>query len=95
MTTSTRRFDFANVRIPAQELIDEVARLGGVAVPCHPGRPTVGLCEHYAIKPPLENVVAVELLNGGSRRGEDERATELVRSSAIARSAAPIRIWSA
>lgn len=75
----TRRFDFANVRLPAQELIDEVARMGGVAVPCHPGRPNVGLCEHYASKPPLENVIAVEVLNGGSRKGEDERSEELVR----------------
>jgi predicted metal-dependent phosphoesterase TrpH len=73
-----QRFDFSNVRIPAQELIDEVARMGGIVVPCHPGRPNVGLCEHYASKPPLENVVAVELLNGGSRRGEDERTAELV-----------------
>jgi len=74
----TKRFDFANVRIPAQELIDEVARMGGVAVPCHPGRPNVGLCEHYGKKPPLENVIAVEVLNGGSRKGEDERSIELV-----------------
>ena len=76
----TRRFDFANVRIPAQELIDEVARMGGVAIPCHPGRPNVGLCEHYEKKPPLENVVAVEVLNGGSRKGEDERSETLARS---------------
>ena len=75
----TRRFDFANVRLPAQEVIDEVARMGGVAVPCHPGRPTVGLCEHYEKRPPLENVVAVEVLNGGSRKGEDERSQDLVR----------------
>ncbi len=73
-----RRFDFSNVRIPAQELIDEVARMGGVVVPCHPGRPNVGLCEHYASKPPLDRVIAVELLNGGSRRGEDERTADLV-----------------
>jgi predicted metal-dependent phosphoesterase TrpH len=75
----TKRFDFANVRLPAQELIDEVARMGGVAVPCHPGRPNVGLCEHYAKKPPLENIVAVEVLNGGSRKGEDERSLDLVK----------------
>lgn len=75
----TRRFDFSNVRLNAQELIDEVWRMDGVAVPCHPGRPTVGLCEHYASQPPLENVVAVEVLNGGSRKGEDERSMELVR----------------
>ena len=74
----TRRFDFANVRLPAQEVIDEVARMGGVAVPCHPGRPNVGLCEHYERKPALENVIAVEVLNGGSRKGEDERSEALV-----------------
>jgi predicted metal-dependent phosphoesterase TrpH len=74
----TRRFDFANVRLPAQEVIDEVARMGGVAIPCHPGRPNVGLCEHYARKPALENVIAVEVLNGGSRKGEDERSEQLV-----------------
>ena len=75
----TRRFDFANVRLPAQEVITEVSRMGGVAAPCHPGRPTIGLCEHYAAgKPPLEGVVAVEALNGGSRRGENERVDELI-----------------
>jgi len=37
-----RRFDFTNIRIPAQELVDEVAAMGGIAVPCHPGRPNIG-----------------------------------------------------
>ena len=75
----TERFDFANVRLPAQEVISEVTRLGGVAAPCHPGRPTIGLCEHYAAgKPPLEGVVAVEALNGGSRKGENERVHDLI-----------------
>ncbi len=55
--------------------------MGGVAAPCHPGRPTIGLCEHYAAgKPPLEGVVAVEALNGGSRRGENERVQALIDS---------------
>lgn len=76
----TRRFDFTNVHLPAQEVIDEVARMGGVAIPCHPGRPNVGLCEHYAKKPPLKNVIAVEVLNGGSRKGEDERSVELAQA---------------
>jgi predicted metal-dependent phosphoesterase TrpH len=74
----TRRFDFANVRLPAQEVITEIQRLGGIAAPCHPGRPTIGLCEHYASKPPLEGVIAVEALNGGSRRGENERVQALI-----------------
>ncbi len=73
------RFDFADVRLPAQEVVTEVWRMGGVALPCHPGRPTVGLCAHYETKPPLEGVVAVEALNGGSRRGEDDRVGELMR----------------
>jgi predicted metal-dependent phosphoesterase TrpH len=72
------RFDFTDVRLPAQDLISEVARLGGIALPCHPGRPNVGLCAHYETKPPLEGVVAVEALNGGSRRGEDDRVRELI-----------------
>jgi len=72
------RFDFADVRLPAQELVTEVARLGGIALPCHPGRPTVGLLAHYETKPPLDGVVAVEALNGGSKRGEDERVSALI-----------------
>lgn len=70
------RFDFTNVRLPAQEVISEVWRLGGVALPCHPGRPTVGLCAHLESKPPLEGIVAVEALNGGSRKGEDDRVAD-------------------
>ncbi len=74
-----RRFDFADIRLPAQLVIREVERLGGIAVPCHPGRPTIGLCEHYAAgKPALEGVVAVEALNGGSRKGEEERVHALM-----------------
>ena len=72
------RFDFRDVRLPAQELLREVERLGGIALPCHPGRPNVGLCAHYETKPPLEGVVAVEALNGGSRKGEDARVQTLI-----------------
>lgn len=72
------RFDFANIRLDAQTLIDGVAQMGGIVVPCHPGRPNVGLYEHYTRQPPLHNVIAVELINGGSRKGEGERSAELV-----------------
>lgn len=74
----TRRFDFTDVRLSAQALIPTVTRMGGIAVPCHPGRPTIGMCEHYENKPPIEGVVAVEALNGGSRRGEEERVRALM-----------------
>ena len=50
--------------------------MGGIAVPCHPGRPDLGYTSTISGKPALENIVAVELLNGGSRKGEDDRATE-------------------
>jgi predicted metal-dependent phosphoesterase TrpH len=74
----TRRFDFSDVRLAARELIPAVTRMGGIALPCHPGRPTIGLCAHYATKPPIAGVVAVEALNGGSRRGENERVQQLI-----------------
>lgn len=73
------RFDFANVRLCAQEVITDVEELGGIAIPCHPGRPNVGLCEHYRSKPPLEGVRAIEFLNGGSRKGENEAVEQLIR----------------
>lgn len=73
------RFDFTDVRLPAQDVISEVARLGGVALPCHPGRPTVGMCAHYESRGPLDGVIAVEALNGGSKKGEDDRVRELMR----------------
>jgi predicted metal-dependent phosphoesterase TrpH len=73
------RFDFTDVRLPAQDVISEVERLGGVALPCHPGRPTVGMCAHYESRGPLDGVIAVEALNGGSKKGEDDRVRELMR----------------
>jgi predicted metal-dependent phosphoesterase TrpH len=78
------RFDFTDVRLPAQTLIHEVARMGGVALPCHPGRPNVGLCAHYETKPRLEGVIAVEALNGGSKKGEDARVAELMATHGYA-----------
>jgi predicted metal-dependent phosphoesterase TrpH len=74
----TRRFDFTNVHLSARDLIPAVTQMGGIALPCHPGRPTIGLCEHYEHGAPLEGVVAVEALNGGSRRGENERVQALM-----------------
>ena len=41
------------------------------------GSPNVGLFEHYSKKSPLTNIVAVEVYNGGSRKGEDERSQQL------------------
>jgi predicted metal-dependent phosphoesterase TrpH len=74
----TARFDFADIRLSGQEVIREVDRLGGVAVPCHPGRTNIGLTAHYETKPPLEGIVAVEAINGGSRGDEDACTAKLM-----------------
>src|SRR5438093_2151743 len=53
------RFDFRDVRLPAQELLSEVDRLGGLALPCHPGRPGVGLSAPYETNAPLRGGIPV------------------------------------
>ena len=79
------RFDCADVRLPAQTLVTEVEAMGGVAVPCHPGRTHIGLCAHYADKPPLEGICAVEAINGGSRGDEDAQTAQLIVDQGYAR----------
>lgn len=67
-------FDFARVDNPLATVIEEAERCGAVAVPCHPGRPKVGLCAHWETRGPVEGIHIVETLNGGSRAGENEQA---------------------
>jgi predicted metal-dependent phosphoesterase TrpH len=65
-------FDFARVDLPLERVLRDCERCGAVAVPCHPGRPNVGLFAHYASRGPVPGVRIVETLNGGSRAGENE-----------------------
>jgi predicted metal-dependent phosphoesterase TrpH len=67
-------FDFSRIDNPLATVLEESKRCGAVAVPCHPGRPKVGLCAHWEILGPVEGVQIVETLNGGSREGENEQA---------------------
>ena len=69
-------FDFAKVDNPLAMVLAEAKRCGAVAVPCHPGRPKVGLCAHWETRGPVEGVGIVETLNGGSREGENEQARD-------------------
>lgn len=69
-------FDFARIDNPLAMVLEQAKRCGAVAVPCHPGRPKVGLCAHWEIKGPVEGIHTVETLNGGSRDGENEQALE-------------------
>jgi predicted metal-dependent phosphoesterase TrpH len=66
--------DFARIDLPLAGVLRESERCGAVAVPCHPGRPNVGLFAHYAARGPVPGVRLVETLNGGSRAGENELA---------------------
>jgi len=67
-------FDFAKIDNPLAMVLEEAKRTGAVAVPCHPGRPKVGMCAHWETRGPVAGVHTVETLNGGSREGENEEA---------------------
>ena len=67
-------FDFAKIDNPIAMVLEEASKAGAVAVPCHPGRPKVGMCAHWETRGPVDGVHTVETLNGGSRDGENEEA---------------------
>lgn len=70
-------FDFARIDLPLPTVLEASERCGAVAVPCHPGRPNVGLVAHYAEHGPVEGVHTVEVLSGGNRSGEEDAAFAL------------------
>ncbi len=72
-------FPFDDVRLPLARVVEQSARCGAVAVPCHPGRPRVGMCAHFEKLGPVEGVTIIETLNGGSRGEENERAIEFAK----------------
>jgi predicted metal-dependent phosphoesterase TrpH len=67
-------FDFGKIDNPLATVLAEAKRAGAVAVPCHPGRPKVGMCVHWESRGPVDGVHTIETLNGGSREGENEAA---------------------
>ena len=71
--------DFGRIDNPLADVIDAAARCGGFAAPCHPGRKNVGLFAHYEDKGPVPGVEVVEIYNGGSIPGEDERSVQEAR----------------
>lgn len=73
-----RRIDFGSVGLDAIELIEAAYECGGIAVPAHPGRFGIGLCEYLDNNTGLSSVRVVEHLNGSNRPGEQERADALV-----------------
>ena len=69
--------DFSDVRMDSFQLMAEAREHGAIAVPAHPGRPRVGLCEFIQNGVEFPGVGIVETANGGSRKGENESAQEL------------------
>jgi predicted metal-dependent phosphoesterase TrpH len=69
-------FDFARIDNPLPDVIEACNRCGAFAVPCHPGRRNVGLFAHYEKRGPVEGVEVVEIYNGGSVPGDDERSVQ-------------------
>ena len=72
-----QEIDFSDVRIDARDLMRAATDHGAVAVPAHPGRFGIGLVDYMDRGEAFEDVRIVEVLNGGSRKGENERAAEL------------------
>ena len=72
----TRALDFTRVDLPLAEVLAAAERHGAVAVPCHPGRPRVGMFAHTEALGVPEGVRIVEIYNGGSRDEEDQIAMD-------------------
>jgi len=74
------RFDFANTHLVLEEVIKEANAHSAVAVPCHPGRPRVGMFAHTEALGIPDGVTIVEIYNGGSRDQEDQIAIDNAES---------------
>lgn len=70
------RFDFSNTHLKLENVIQESEAHGAIAVPCHPGRPRVGMFAHTDALGIPEGVTIVEIYNGGSRDQEDQIAID-------------------
>ena len=73
----TSDIDFSDVRMDARELMKAAWQHDAVAIPAHPGRFGIGLTEYIQQGEEFPAVDVVEILNGGGRAGENERAEEL------------------
>lgn len=69
--------EFGTTRVDARELMKAARHHNAIAIPAHPGRFGIGLVDYMAEGEVFEDVSIVELLNGGGRPGENERAAEL------------------
>ena len=75
----TRAIDFRQIDLPLVQVLRATEAHGAVAVPCHPGRPRVGMFAHTDELGVPDGVKIVEIYNGGSRDDEDRIAIENAR----------------
>jgi len=73
----TKAFDFSKIGHSCQMVVDVAKRCGGIAMPCHPGRAKVGMLAHVEERGPVDGVEVIEVLNGGSRGEENQKALVL------------------
>lgn len=79
-----RAFDFGRLDLPLETVVAEAERCGAIAVPCHPGRPRVGMVVHADAQGPVEGVRVIETLNGGSRGDENDVAMRFAEEQGYA-----------
>jgi predicted metal-dependent phosphoesterase TrpH len=72
----TQAFDFSSINLSLESVIETCEAHGAVAVPCHPGRPRVGMFAHTEELGVPNGVKIVEIFNGGSRDNEDQIAID-------------------
>ena len=75
----TETVNFGDVNMDALELVRAAEDHGAIAVPAHPGRFGIGLCEFTDGDRDFGSIRAAEGLNGSNRPGEQERAEDLIR----------------
>lgn len=75
--------NFSDVTMDSFELIREAREQGAIAIPAHPGRAGIGLCEFIEQGIQFPDLRIVETLNGGSRKGENERALHLAQERGL------------
>ena len=79
----TNAIDFSDVTMDAIELVKAAEENGAIAIPAHPGRFGIGLCEFTDNGADFSLIKAAEGLNGSNRPGEQERAEELIESLGV------------
>ena len=79
-----QEFDFASIDLPLANVIAACNKHNAVAIPCHPGRPRVGMAAHLEEFGIPGGVEIVEIYNGGSRNDEDDIAQSLASEQGYA-----------